>query len=70
MTLVSIQTVLMNVAMACSTQNSRKSLKHAKELVSLGQRHINITRNAIGPKSGQKDCRKFKLERSSPDINY
>ena len=25
----------------------------------LGQRHINITRNAIGPKSGQKDCRKF-----------
>ena len=20
---------------------------------------INITRNAIGPKSGQKDCRKF-----------
>ena len=31
-----------------------------------GQRYINITRNAIGPKSGQKDCRKFKLERSSP----
>ena len=25
----------------------------------LGQRYINITRNAIGPKSGQKDCRKF-----------
>ena len=25
----------------------------------LGQRHINITRNAIDPKSGQKDCRKF-----------
>ena len=25
----------------------------------LGQRHINITRNAIGPKCGQKDCRKF-----------
>ena len=24
-----------------------------------GQRYINITRNAIGPKSGQKDCRKF-----------
>ena len=23
----------------------------------LGQRYINITRNAIGPKSGQKDCR-------------
>ena len=31
-----------------------------------GQRYINITRHAIGPKSGQKDCRKFKLERSSP----
>ena len=30
------------------------------ELLSLGgQRHINITRNATGPKSGQKDCRKF-----------
>ena len=25
----------------------------------IGQRYINITRNAIGPKSGQKDCRKF-----------
>ena len=24
-----------------------------------GQRHISITRNAISPKSGQKDCRKF-----------
>ena len=24
-----------------------------------GQRYINITGNAIGPKSGQKDCRKF-----------
>ena len=24
-----------------------------------GQRYINITRNAIGLKSGQKDCRKF-----------
>ena len=24
-----------------------------------GQRYINITRNATGPKSGQKDCRKF-----------
>ena len=24
-----------------------------------GQRYINITRNEIGPKSGQKDCRKF-----------
>ena len=24
-----------------------------------GQRYINITRNAIDPKSGQKDCRKF-----------
>ena len=24
-----------------------------------GQRHINITRDAIGPKSGQRDCRKF-----------
>ena len=24
-----------------------------------GQRHITITKNAIGPKSGQKDCRKF-----------
>ena len=24
-----------------------------------GQRHINITGNAIGPKSGQKDGRKF-----------
>ena len=23
-----------------------------------GQRHINITRNAIGPKGGQKDCKK------------
>ena len=22
-----------------------------------GQRYINITRNEIGPKSGQKDCR-------------
>ena len=31
-----------------------------------GKRHINIRRNAIGPKSGQKDCRKFQLERSSP----
>ena len=25
----------------------------------IGQRYINITRNAIGPKSGKKDCRKF-----------
>ena len=25
----------------------------------LGQRYINFTRNEIGPKSGQKDCRKF-----------
>ena len=25
----------------------------------VGQRYINITRNEIGPKSGQKDCRKF-----------
>ena len=25
----------------------------------LGQRYLNITRNEIGPKSGQKDCRKF-----------
>ena len=24
----------------------------------LGQRQINITRNAIGPKSGQRDCKK------------
>ena len=24
-----------------------------------GQRYINITGNAIGPKSGQKDCRKL-----------
>ena len=30
---------------------------HRAEIV--GHRHINITRNAIGPKSGQKDCRKF-----------
>ena len=59
MTLVSIQTVLMNVTMVCSIQNSKTSLKHAKKLVSLGQRHINITRIAIGPKSGQEDCRKF-----------
>ena len=29
------------------------------ELLAFGQRYINITRNAIGPKSGQKDCRKF-----------
>ena len=28
-------------------------------LLAYGQRYINITRNAIGPKSGQKDCRKF-----------
>ena len=27
--------------------------------VSARQRYINITRNAIGPKSGQRDCRKF-----------
>ena len=25
----------------------------------VGQRYINITRNEIGPKSGQKNCRKF-----------
>ena len=31
-----------------------------KKLVSLGQRYINITRNAIGPKSGQKDCKNKK----------
>ena len=30
----------------------------------LGQRHINTTKNAIGPKSGQKDCREFSFERS------
>ena len=24
-----------------------------------GQRYINITRNATGPKSGQKDCKNF-----------
>ena len=54
MTLVSIQTVLMNVAMACSTQNSKTSSNHAKKQVSLGQRQINIKRNAIGPKRGQK----------------
>ena len=52
MTLVSIQTVLMNVTMACSTQNSKTLSKHAKKVVSLGQRFINITRNAISPKSG------------------
>ena len=46
MTLVSIQTVLMNVAMAYSTQNSKPSSKQSKKVVSLGQRHINITRNA------------------------
>ena len=46
MTLVSIQTVLMNVTMASSTQNSKTLLKPAKKLVSLGQRHINITKNA------------------------
>ena len=58
---MSIQTALMNYAMACSTQNSNTSSEHAKMLVVLGQRHIhvNITRNAIGPKSGQKDCRNF-----------
>ena len=28
------------------------------------QRHINITRKAIGPNSGQKDCRTFELARS------
>ena len=51
---MSIQTVLMNVAMACSTQNSKTLSKHAKKLVSLVQRHINITKNAIGPKSPKK----------------
>ena len=30
-----------------------------RNLAAVGQRYINITRNAIGPKSGQKDCRKF-----------
>ena len=49
----------MNVAMACSTQNVKTSAKHAKTLVVLGQRHINITRNPIGPKSGQNGCRKI-----------
>ena len=55
MILMSIQTVLMNVTMAFPTQNSKTSSKHAKKLLSLWQRHINITRNAIGPKGGQKD---------------
>ena len=50
MTLVSIQTVLINVTMACATHNSKTSSKHAKKLDSLGQRHINITRIAIGTK--------------------
>ena len=59
MTMVSIQTVLVNGPMVWSTQNSNNSSKDAKKLVSLGQRYINITRNATGPKSGQKDCRKF-----------
>ena len=27
--------------------------------IAVGQRYINITRNAIGPKSGQKDYRNF-----------
>ena len=35
------------------TSNSVRFVQRA------GQRYINITRNAIGPKSGQKDCRKF-----------
>ena len=30
------------------------------------QRQLNITRNAIGPKSGQKSADNLKLERSSP----
>ena len=32
---------------------------HVDQNKARGQRYINITRNAIGPKSGQKDCRKF-----------
>ena len=37
-----------------------KIMQHLSEHDILhGQRYINITRNAIGPKSGQKDCRKF-----------
>ena len=59
MTVVSIQTVLVNGPMVWSTQNGNNSSKCAKKLVSLGQRYINIMGNAIGPKSGQKDCRKF-----------
>ena len=35
---------------------------YANGVLSIGQRHINITRIAIGPKSGQKDCRKFNLK--------
>ena len=62
MTLVSIQTVLVNGPMVWLTQNSNNSSKCAKTLVSLGQRYINITRNAIGPKSGQKGNENFNLK--------
>ena len=39
--------------------NSPRHGLHVNSLLGFGQRYINITRNAIGPKSGQKDCRKF-----------
>ena len=52
--------------MACSTQNNKTSSKHAKNVVSLGQRQINITRNATGPKMGRRIEENFNLKGSSP----
>ena len=62
MPLVSIQTVLVNGPMVWSTQNSNNSSKYAKKFVSLGQRYINITRNAIGPKVGRRIAENFNLK--------
>ena len=59
MTPVSNQTVLKNVAMACSTKTGKTSSKHAKTLVILGQRHLNTTRNATGPKKGAEGLQKI-----------
>ena len=45
----------------CTRYDQTLSVLRRRELLvrNLVDRHINVTRNAISPKSGQKDCRKF-----------
>ena len=52
---------LVHLLLGLDNHITQKSVDSQKQSMNRnhGQRHINITRNAIGPKRGQKDCRKF-----------